>query len=239
MSILDLILQGLPSVNSAAPLASQNPGASLAMAPETPAVTAPVPGAGMSAPMPPSLAAGAAASNVADQQPHQGGLLGALKRIFTPDEGTFWDSAWKNGIYGARSGQQAFQRERAVATTQASDAHAKALREAGAPYVAGNNALIPDGKGGLTWSQPTPMPTETERLIDKWHQLKASGDTAGAALVERAIKGAQYDPATIAALGAARTATGVAVAAERNKKPFAPRSGGTTAKPPTGFIVNP
>lgn len=235
MSILDAILQGLSRTNQASPLASQDPAASFSMAPEPPAVTAPMQGAGPSIPVAPSMVP-------QGQEPQHGGILGALGRIFTPDAGSFWDSAWKNGLMGARSGQQEYataqrQTDQKLTTEaqKSADEHAKAMREANAPHVAGNNVLIPDGKGGWTWSQPTPQPDATERLIDRWHKTPPGPERD---IIERAIRGAQYSPEVIQLMGDAHTRT---VVAGKKAQRFAPKSGGSGAVkgPGPGFILNP
>jgi hypothetical protein len=231
MSLLDQILMQLQPGEFATGTGNA------AMQPETPAVTAPVPGAGPSVPVSPTAAPVAA---------KHGGVLGALGRIFTPEAGTFWDSAWKNGIYGARSGQQEYQTaqtrqalgDQALAAKTRID-NAKADHELNAPTIAGNNVVVndPTAPGGVRFIAPDPQPDKVTRLIDQWHEARKNGDKLTMSLLERAIGGAQYSPEVIEAMGNARTKT---VVAGKRAQRFAPKSGRSTSdKPPAGFTLNP
>lgn len=115
--------------------------------------------------------------------PQSKGLLATLARIFTPEAGTFWDSAWKNGLMGARSGQQDYRTGQAEAgrkaglvdaqTAEATANAAKATEAASRGYdIAGNNIVTKGADGQPQFVAPPAQPDRVERLIDQWNKAK-------------------------------------------------------------------
>lgn len=205
----------------------------ISMLPEIFKVAAPVnPDGGPSVPV-------SAASAPAQSK---GGIMGALGRIFTPEAGTFWDSAWKNGLMGAKAGQQAYQQgqqtqQLGIQTQEAANAKsladAERLRRQSRYGVAGNNVIdYGDGTSQPNIIAAPVQSTETERLIDRWHDAVAKGDKMTAMILERAIKGYQYSSDYVTA------DTGRKATVKRTTPGKAPSTAKpTTVKVPGGFVL--
>lgn len=102
----------------------------------------------------------------------------------------------------------------------------------------GSQGVIgPDGKPQIIF-QDTPAKAETERLIDTWNTLPKEDPRRP--LIERAIRGAGYDPSVYlpkmnAQAAITRQTRAMPTYAQTHPKA---RSGGAPAKPPAGFILD-
>lgn len=228
-------MQNTPTFNAmVADFNAQHPATppATAQTPEPQQVTAPLPDAGPSAPVPASAA-----------PTHHGGILGALKSVFMPQADSLWAGALRDGIWNAHASQDAYRQNQGMAAIKGQQAlvdlqtaRDKALKGDVITTPTGSITRIkPDGTLEKLYEPPQKQ-GETLDLIDKWHAARDAGDATTMALLERAIKGFQYTPGVIADQGAARTATGVAIQRAR-PKPVGRAAAG--AKIPGGYILQP
>lgn len=173
---------------------------------------------------------------------HRGGLLGLLGRIAMPEPGSLWAGALRDGLVNARQSQtnyqqtqadQAAARETRATAQQAAELTLKQHLTNGTYAVAGNGALHTRPDGSAEIIQAPAQPGENERLIQLWQHTPAGSPLR--ALIERAIRGAQYSPEVIAEQGAQRERAARAAAGSRAA------AAATTAQrhsyaPPAGFV---
>lgn len=167
------------------------------------------------------------------------GVLETIGHVLAPEAGSFWASAAKNGLLGAKQGQAEYAAgvQKAGLDQRKEAAEVKAAEQAVAfPDQAVGGAIVrrtPEG-GYVEQYRPPVQPSEQERLIDQW---KKTPEGPLRTLIERAIRGFQYTTPVIEAQGEARTKT--VVAREKNRR-FAPRAAAASgaAKLPTGAVLD-
>lgn len=162
------------------------------LAPERPAMPAPLPGPAPSTNV-------AAASPAASHK--RGGILGALESVFMPDPGSRWAGALRDGMFNAKESQMNYLESQATKQLDLATANEKLkrLRTQGEFQIVGNNVfhIKPDGSHELI--TPPTTPTEHERLIDRWRTLDESDPAKK--LIYQMLLGAN-NPDTVAARSA-------------------------------------
>lgn len=125
---------------------------------------------------------------VAPTQAQNPSIMGAIGRILAPEAGSFWHSAWNNGLANAHEGQDAYPQQQATRQALQAATVQEAQRKAARKYDVVGNAVVTQGADG----QPefTTAPTEQERIIERWASMDDKNPLKK--MLERSIKGFQY-----------------------------------------------
>lgn len=178
--------------------------------------------------------------------PTKPGLLSTIGSVLAPEAGSFWSEANQHGIFGAKEGMQDYADGQAdIAEKRRSTATAQATAETTAAQAQEDATFDDTAAGGVVWRRdpktgaysavttPVQQPvqaSENERLIEMWKNTPPGGLRD---LIERAIRGAQYDPDYVEAdtsrkLKIKRATPGKAPSSGGSRKAAAPA-------PPAGF----
>lgn len=223
---------------------SYNPryGANLPyLPPEQQMLMAPVQGsAGPSVPVP------AAEAPAPSEPKKKRGILGTigkvLENVFMPEPDSLYAAALRGGIWDAKVNQQQYLHEQELQDIERTEANRKLMESMNSPKVqiAGNNLVVtPPGGGEPRFIQPSPQPSEAERLIDKWQN---EPDPAKRELIRQYILKSN-DPTVLAAREMVARIRGQATTGAAQIRANAPpRSSGVNAgkpgvKLPSGAVI--
>lgn len=203
------------------------------LAPERPAMPAPLPGPAPSVNV-------AAASPAASHK--RGGILGALESVFMPDPSSRWAGALRDGMFNAKESQQNYIESQAAKMLQLQEANAKLhqLMQNGEYRVVGNNVFhIPaDGSKPEMLSGPSSADDKT-KLIDVWNaRRQANPNDPTLPLLEGVIFGNNYGN-TPEGTAATNTSREAAARARANATLGAARIRGPSANAGQSFVAPP
>jgi hypothetical protein len=120
-------------------------------------------------------------------------ILGAISGLFAPEAGSFWGSAMKHGLAGAKQGLQDDANARAK-----EDAALRALIKKERYQVTPTGSVLDmSGDKPVEVYRPSKDPGETERLLERWRSPDTSEEEKE--IIRAAIRGYQYTPEYIAA----------------------------------------